>query len=61
MTLLYNMYKPINFHSGLFSELRYMSSGLTFKIFFFLTEIDENYAIFTWFLPVLDLKLVDHF
>ena len=30
MTLLYNMYKPINFHSNLFSELRYMSNGLTF-------------------------------
>ena len=27
MTLLYNMYKLINFHSGLFSELRYMSNG----------------------------------
>ena len=24
MTLHYNMYKPINFRSGLFSELRYM-------------------------------------
>ena len=35
MTLLYNMYKPIigiNFHSDLFSELRYMSNGLTFVI-----------------------------
>ena len=32
MTLLYNMYKPINFHSGLFSELRYMPNGLTFEI-----------------------------
>ena len=27
MTLLYNMYKPINF-----SELRYMSNGLTFEM-----------------------------
>ena len=32
MTLHYNMYKPINFRSGLFSELRYMSNGLTFEI-----------------------------
>ena len=32
MTLLYNMYKPIDFHPGLFSELRYMSNGLTLKI-----------------------------
>ena len=32
MTLHYNMYKPITFHSGLFSELRYMSNGLTFEI-----------------------------
>ena len=34
MTLLYNMYKSINFHSGLFSELRwaYMSNGPTFEI-----------------------------
>ena len=39
MTLLYNMYKPINFHSGLFSELRYMSNGLTFEI---LNEILRN-------------------
>ena len=29
--IAYNMYKPIrpNFHYGLFSELRYMSNGLT--------------------------------
>ena len=32
MTLNYKMYKPINFRSGLFSELRYMSNGLTFEI-----------------------------
>ena len=32
MTLLYNMYKPINFHSGLFSELRYMSGDLTLEL-----------------------------
>ena len=32
MTLLYNMYKPINFHSGLFSDLHYMSNGLTFEM-----------------------------
>ena len=32
MTPLYNMYRSINFHPGLFSELRYMSNGLTFKI-----------------------------
>ena len=32
MTLHYNMYKPNNFRSGLFSELRYMSNGLTFEI-----------------------------
>ena len=32
MTLLYNMYKPINFHSGLFSELRYKSNGLAYEI-----------------------------
>ena len=32
MALHYNMYKPINFRSGLFSELRYMSNGLTFEI-----------------------------
>ena len=32
MTLHYNMYKPIYFRSGLFSELRYMSNGLTFEI-----------------------------
>ena len=29
---VYNIYKPINFHSGLFSELRYMSNGLTFEL-----------------------------
>ena len=40
MTLLYNMYKPINFHSYLFSELRYMSNGLAFKI---LNGISRNY------------------
>ena len=40
MTLLYNMYKPINFHSGLFSELRYMSNGLTFEI---LNEFSRNF------------------
>ena len=32
MTLLYNMYKPIIIHPGLFSELRYMSNGLTFEM-----------------------------
>ena len=32
MTLLHNTYKPIIFHSGLFSELRYMSGDLTFEI-----------------------------
>ena len=32
MTLYYNMWKPIHFRSGLFSELRYMSNGLTFEI-----------------------------
>ena len=32
MTLLYNMYKPIIIHSGLLSELRYMSNGLNFKM-----------------------------
>ena len=26
------MYKPIDFHSGLFSEMRYMSNGLTFEM-----------------------------
>ena len=31
MPLLYNMYKPIIIHSGLFSELCYMSNGLTLK------------------------------
>ena len=35
MTLLYNMYKPMNFHSGLFSELRYISNGLTIEILYF--------------------------
>ena len=40
MTLLYNMYKPINCHSGLFSELRYMSNGPTFKI------LNGNFANF---------------
>ena len=39
MTLLYNMYKPINFHSGLFSEMRYMSNGLTFEM---LNGISQN-------------------
>ena len=34
------MYKPINFHSGLFSELRYMSNGLTFEI---LNGISRNF------------------
>ena len=32
MTLLYNMYKRIIIHSGLFSELRYMSNNLTFEM-----------------------------
>ena len=32
MTLLYNMYKPAKFHSGLFSEFCYKSNDLTFKI-----------------------------
>ena len=32
MTLHYNMYKPINFRSGLFSELHYTSNVLTFEI-----------------------------
>ena len=32
MKLHYNMYKPINFRSGLFSELHYMSNGPTFEI-----------------------------
>ena len=27
------MYKPINFRSGLFSELRYMSNGLTSQFY----------------------------
>ena len=39
MTLLYNMYKPINLHSGLFSDLRHMSNGLTFEM---LTGILQN-------------------
>ena len=39
MTLHYNMYKPINFRSGLFSELRYMSNG------------PENFAKFLGLLP----------
>ena len=41
-------YKPINFHSGLFSELRYMSNGLTFEILNF--EI-LNFAKFSGLLP----------
>ena len=39
MTLLYNMYKPIIIHSGLFSELGYMSNGLTFEM---LNGISQN-------------------
>ena len=39
VTLLYNMYKPIIIHSGLFSELRYMSNGLTFEM---LNQISRN-------------------
>ena len=35
MTLLYNMYKPINF-----SELRYMSNSLTFEM---LNENSRNF------------------
>ena len=40
MMLHYNMYKPINFRSGLFSEMRYMSNGLTFDI---LNRISRNF------------------
>ena len=42
MTLLYNMYKPITFHSGLFSELRYMSNGLTFEILIGISGVLSN-------------------
>ena len=32
MTLLYNMYKPINYISIYSQKLRYMSNGLTLEI-----------------------------
>ena len=45
MTLLYNMYKPINFYCGLFSELRYMSN-VPFEI---LNEFREIFrAVAKW-------------
>ena len=34
------MYKPINFYSGLFSELPYMSNGLAFEM---LDGISRNF------------------